>query len=139
MKCHNPKCNAELKESDKVCRKCGAPWGREVKIERAQEPESGFGLRGAVDEGGHAAGRPGRKFFGVVRSETVGWHPSCRCRAGQPVPCTVLDPFSGTGTTGAVARALGRNYVGIDLNPDYLPEAESKILSACIGARRATK
>ncbi len=25
MKCPNPKCNAELKESDKVCRKCGAP------------------------------------------------------------------------------------------------------------------
>ena len=25
MKCHNPKCNAELKESDQVCRKCGAP------------------------------------------------------------------------------------------------------------------
>lgn len=32
---------------------------------------------------------------------------------------TVLDPFSGSGTTGAAARQLGRKYVGIDLNPAY--------------------
>ena len=32
----------------------------------------------------------------------------------------VLDPFSGSGTTGMVAQRLGRKYVGIDLNRDYL-------------------
>lgn len=31
----------------------------------------------------------------------------------------VLDPFSGSGTTGVVALANGRNYVGCELNPDY--------------------
>lgn len=33
---------------------------------------------------------------------------------------TVLDPFSGSGTTGMVAQRDGRKYVGIDLNADYL-------------------
>ena len=33
---------------------------------------------------------------------------------------TVLDPFSGSGTTGLAASQLGRRYVGIDLNRDYL-------------------
>lgn len=33
---------------------------------------------------------------------------------------TVLDPFSGSGTTGLVAGKHGRKYVGVDLNSDYL-------------------
>lgn len=33
---------------------------------------------------------------------------------------TVLDPFHGSGTTGMVAQRLGRRYVGIELNKDYL-------------------
>lgn len=32
---------------------------------------------------------------------------------------TVLDPFSGSGTTGLAAQRTGRKYVGIDINPDY--------------------
>jgi DNA modification methylase len=33
---------------------------------------------------------------------------------------TVLDPFSGSGTTGLAAQRTGRNYIGIDLNAEYL-------------------
>ncbi|MGW0708980.1 DNA-methyltransferase [Streptomyces sp. NPDC002643] len=43
-----------------------------------------------------------------------------RCiTAGCKPNGTVLDPFSGAGTTGLAARQLGRRYVGIDLNPEY--------------------
>lgn len=43
-----------------------------------------------------------------------------RCiKAGCKAGGTVLDPFSGSGTTGAAARQLGRKYVGIDLNAGY--------------------
>ncbi|MGI8526941.1 MAG: site-specific DNA-methyltransferase [Pseudolabrys sp.] len=39
----------------------------------------------------------------------------------------VLDPFNGTGTTGAVARHLGRRYVGIERDPSYAKAAEKRI------------
>ena len=49
--------------------------------------------------------------------------------AGCPVGGTVLDPFSGSATTGAVSLREGRHYVGLDLNEAYLPLAEARILS----------
>jgi modification methylase len=39
----------------------------------------------------------------------------------------VLDPFFGTGTTGAVARQLGRHFVGIERDADYARAAEQRI------------
>ena len=39
---------------------------------------------------------------------------------------TVLDPFFGTGTTGAVARLLGRHFIGIERDPDYAALARSR-------------
>lgn len=39
----------------------------------------------------------------------------------------VLDPFIGSGTAALVAKALGRNYVGIDTEPDYCKLAEDKL------------
>ena len=45
------------------------------------------------------------------------------CRAGG----VVLDPFLGSGTTGAVAKRLGRNYIGIDLNPRFCELAQERI------------
>lgn len=40
---------------------------------------------------------------------------------------TVLDPFSGTGTTAIAAKRLGRNYLGLELDPDYVQIAENKL------------
>jgi modification methylase len=39
----------------------------------------------------------------------------------------VLDPFFGTGTTGAVARRLGRHFVGVEREPAYIAAAEARI------------
>ncbi len=47
--------------------------------------------------------------------------------AGCPNGGVVLDPFFGSGTTGAVAKRLGREYIGIDLNPDFCAMAQKRI------------
>jgi len=47
------------------------------------------------------------------------------------VPATVLDPFSGTGTTGVVAVMLGRDYVGIELKPQYAAMSRRRIREEC--------
>ncbi len=41
----------------------------------------------------------------------------------------ILDPFFGTGTTGAVAKRLGRNFVGIEREQDYIDAASARIAS----------
>jgi site-specific DNA-methyltransferase (adenine-specific) len=52
--------------------------------------------------------------------------PTCDCRADWE-PGLVLDPFIGSGTTAVTAEALGRDWLGIDLNPDYLELARQRI------------
>lgn len=47
--------------------------------------------------------------------------------AGCPAGGTVLDPFSGSGTTGMVALRHGRRYVGIELNPAYVEMSKRRI------------
>ena len=42
----------------------------------------------------------------------------------------VLDPFFGTGTTGAVARRLGRHWIGCEREEDYIAVAEERIAGA---------
>lgn len=55
--------------------------------------------------------------------------------AGSPPHATVLDPFTGSGTTGAVALRLNRNFVGIELNPQYVEMAERRLSYAAKGLR----
>ena len=47
--------------------------------------------------------------------------------AGCPEGGVVLDPFMGSGTTGIVAYKLGKHYVGIELNPEYVEMAKRRI------------
>tara|TARA_R100000808_G_C2154957_1_gene166482 strand:+ start:7006 stop:7944 length:939 start_codon:yes stop_codon:yes gene_type:complete len=47
--------------------------------------------------------------------------------AGSPVGGTVLDPFFGAGTTGLVSMRHGREYLGIELNPEYAELAKQRL------------
>lgn len=88
------------------CSHCGSPW------ERRTENQD---LPGENSEGRH-------------RKVTVGWDPTCDCPPNEPVPCVVMDPFSGSATVGFVANREGRDYVGLDLNQEYVALAEARIL-----------
>ena len=47
--------------------------------------------------------------------------------AGSKPGDTILDPFNGAGTTGLVAQEHNREYIGIELNPEYIAIAERRL------------
>lgn len=53
--------------------------------------------------------------------------PEICIKAGSKPGDTILDPFSGAATTGLVAERLGREYIGIELNPDYVKMADKRV------------
>jgi len=117
-----------------VCGACLAPWRRVVN-----DTQEYAELKQSVGRWGHAAGdakiemgRRQRNGSGPAshipsqRQTTIGWQPTCTCHA-DIIPATVLDPFLGSGTTIVVASRLGRNGVGIELQPDYATMARQRI------------
>jgi len=67
--------------------------------------------------------------------KTFGNHPTQKpvallervIRASTPEGARVLDPFNGSGTTGVAAVRLGRSYVGVDIDPNYLELTEKRL------------
>lgn len=51
-------------------------------------------------------------------------------KAGCPKGGIVLDPFMGSGTTAEVAAGIGRNFVGIEINPQYIKIAERRLYAS---------
>jgi site-specific DNA-methyltransferase (adenine-specific) len=70
----------------------------------------------------NACGRPWSHVNGSLR-------PDCRCKSGARSGL-VLDPFMGAGTTGLVAERLGRDWLGIELNPEFAQLALQRIEAA---------
>ena len=100
------------------CRACGAPWTRQTERTETRNLSakgSRFDL-GKTGTNGQSRVQAGERYL----SRSTGFAPSCLCNSGPPGPCTVLDPFCGTGTTLLVARALRRQSVGVDLSMAYL-------------------
>jgi DNA modification methylase len=114
------------------CVKCGSPWERVV--EKAFQPQTDVsverGVRGAIDQKPMDESNGWQGFpRGITTIKTVGWKPTCECGSSETAPCVVLDPFSGSGTTGVVALRYHREYIGIELNPEYAAMSERRIFA----------
>ncbi|WP_083391256.1 site-specific DNA-methyltransferase [Frankia soli] len=108
----------------------GAEWAtrraRGVPGRRGIDPAASVAAADR-DFAAHQVGRNPGDLWEIAVSGFPGAHfavfpPEIPRRAiltGCPPGGVVLDPFSGSGTTGMVATHLGRRYLGIDLNPDY--------------------
>lgn len=68
-----------------------------------------------------------REFVAAHARDPTGWEQSCDCETDETEPGVVLDPFAGAGTTCLVAKRLGRRFVGIDLNPEYVAMAQKRV------------
>jgi site-specific DNA-methyltransferase (adenine-specific) len=77
--------------------------------------------------------RPTLRSLGhlAVRGELA---PTCDCGVAWE-PGVVLDPFIGSGTTAIAAEAEGRNWLGIEINPQFARLAERRITTARVGRR----
>jgi DNA modification methylase len=73
-------------------------------------------LKGEDGKKAHSTQKPEELLKRVILSTT---------RQGD----VVLDPFFGTGTTGAAAKKLKRNYIGIEKEPEYIELAENRIVN----------
>ena len=112
-----------------ICKKCG----KVMEQIRERQTPSDWEFRktkGAVG---------GSKYTGNKQQIGSGWShdlasadfkvvgmTDCGCSAGFQGGI-VLDPFFGAGTTGVVAKKLGRNYIGIELNKEYCQIAQTRI------------
>jgi site-specific DNA-methyltransferase (adenine-specific) len=66
---------------------------------------------------------------GKATASGIAGSPPCKCRKGFK-PALVLDPFMGSGTTAVVARRLGRDFMGFEMNPEYVRMARLRLKSS---------
>lgn len=133
-----------------ACAKCQAPYKRVTKkggVDKQKQKEMGGNADGSYHgenlkdyeaAGAEKASDLKRRILeGAKAVLTVGWEQTCKCvNPGAPVPCLVMDPFSGAGTTGAVSLQHGRRYLGLELFPDNNIEIAKPRLDAVLEAAK---
>jgi DNA modification methylase len=107
-----------------ICNKCGKPREKimETQLINRNKPK-GTQLTMAIDKRDYIKG--GRAGDNIINEIGLS---DCNCNAGFHSG-VVLDPFMGAGTTAVVAKKLGRQWVGIELNESYITLAENRINS----------
>lgn len=111
------------------CSVCGAPWVRVV------EKGENTGYIGKKDNSHITLRNDALKHSGRIGNtlyKTIDWQPPCLCgntnlKDPEVIPCTVLDPFGGSGTVAKVARDLNRDAILIEINPAYVEIARRKL------------
>jgi DNA modification methylase len=112
------------------CSVCGAPWKRVVEKDVPEKRGSEHRSDGYLNPSRIARFKNDEN----PKINTIGWKPSCSCNA-DAIPCTVLDPFGGSGTVGKVARDLNRKAILIELNAEYIKIAKERLrLNEQLGA-----
>lgn len=108
------------------CSGCGIPHVRKLERERkATRPGKVSKVRNA--NSATTGNRDPQRHTTTVTM--LGWEPGCDC-GKKVIPCTVLDPFFGSGTVGVVCRKYNRDYIGIELNPKNVKMAEKRIFNS---------
>jgi DNA modification methylase len=111
-----------------ACSECGAPWQRVT--ERTLSTPGNRTNNGQIERSSMQRAFDVRREVSV---STLGWEPTCGHRLmpflqdAPVVPCVVLDPFMGSGTTALVARRCGRHAVGVELSAEYLAIARERL------------
>ena len=111
-----------------------------------RKPSGDYSLNsGRNDHGGHRSGgfvcgdtRNRRSVWSIAAQPFSGSHFAVMPKklvepcilAGCPVGGTVLDPFNGAATVGIVALEHGRQYLGIELNPEYVGLSVGRLTDA---------
>ena len=106
------------------CVNCGKPW---VRILEKQIIESNSRTNRKIANTNNVSDSSVFKTDNISIQRSVGWKKSCKCETDEIKPSLILDPFMGSGTTGVVALKLGREFIGIELNPESIEIANKRI------------
>jgi DNA modification methylase len=103
------------------CAACGGPYRRVVERKSSTADRIGGDANWVKLQHIATNQEPRAGGFYDHQAVTTGWQPTCQC-AAPVTPCTVLDPFAGSGTTLQVAVRMGRHAIGVDLSAEYLAD-----------------